>query len=44
MAGFLGELLTAVPRALVRHTDRRRRIARLRQEEMLATLRAGQGR
>jgi hypothetical protein len=44
MSRFVTSVLTAVPRAIVRHTDRRRRNAQLRREEMLATLRAGQQR
>ena len=44
MSGFFGKVLTSVPRAIVRHSDRRRRLARLRHEEMLATLRAGRQR
>lgn len=42
MGRFIGDLLASVPRAIVRQSDRRRRVARLRHEEMLATLRAGQ--
>lgn len=41
MSGFLGDLLASVPRRMVRYGDRRRRLARLRQEEMINTLRAG---
>lgn len=44
MGRFIGELLASVPRRIVRIGDRRRRVAQLRHEEMLATLRAGQHR
>ena len=44
MSKFIGALLGSVPRRIVQMSDKRRRVARLRHEEMLATLRAGQQR
>lgn len=44
MSKVFGSVLLAGPRWILRASDRRRRRAELRHQEMLATLRAGQQR
>ncbi len=44
MRNVLGSVLMQIPRRVLRVSDRRRRRAELRRQEMLATLRAGQQR